>query len=86
MKNLQGETIHIEKPTDADTQVLEVCEIIGISPIPYKMKKTWGYKFQSKKNKTLKNKGLYIHLTAMWVKIHEGHFPYSLSQESAIIC
>lgn len=42
MKNLQGDTIHIEKPTEPDEQVREICEKVGISPIPYKTKKSVG--------------------------------------------
>ena len=34
MKNLQGDTIHIEKPTEPTEQVREICEKVGISPCP----------------------------------------------------
>lgn len=49
MKNLQGDTIHIESPTEPTEQVREICEKVGISPILYKIKNLWGYKFQEKK-------------------------------------
>ena len=42
MKNLQGDTIHIESPTEPTEQVREICEKVGISPMPYKMKKIRG--------------------------------------------
>ena len=49
MKNLQGDTIHIESPTEPTEQIREICEKVGISPILYKIKNLWGYKFQGEK-------------------------------------
>ena len=57
MKNLQGDTIHIEKPTEPDTQVLEICEKIGISPIPYKMKKSVGVQISKQKKQGIEKQG-----------------------------
>ena len=42
MKNLQGDTIHIENPTEPTEQVKEICEKVGINPMPYKIKKSVG--------------------------------------------
>jgi len=43
------------KPTE---QVREICEKVGIIPMPYKIKKSVGYKFQSKKNEGKENQGV----------------------------
>ena len=58
MKNLQGDTIHIENPTEPTEQVKEICEKVGINPMPYKMKQSVGYKFQGKKNEGKENQGV----------------------------
>lgn len=57
MKNLQGDTIHIENPTEPTKQVKEICEKVGINPMPTRWKKLWGYKFQSEKNEGKENQG-----------------------------
>ena len=58
MKNLQGETIHIENPTEATEQVKEICEKVGINPIPYKMKKSVGVQISERKNEGKENQGV----------------------------
>ena len=58
MKNLQGDTIHIEKPTEPDEQVIEICEKIGISPMPYKMKKSVGVQMSGQKKQDDENHGV----------------------------
>ena len=58
IKNLQGDTIHIENPTEPTEQVREICEKVGISPMPYKMKKSVGVQILEQKKKAKKNKGL----------------------------
>ena len=57
MKNLQGDTIHIEKPTEPDTQVMEICEKIGISPVPYKMRKSVGVQISKRKKQDIEKQG-----------------------------
>jgi len=58
MKNLQGDTIHIESPTEPTEQVREICEKVGISPIPYKMKKSVGVQISEQKNEGKENQGV----------------------------
>ena len=58
MKNLQGDTIHIEKPTEPTEQVREICEKIGIDPIPYKMKKSVGVHAFKRKKEDNENQGV----------------------------
>ena len=58
MKNLQGDTIHIEKPTEPTELVREICEKVGVSPIPYKMKKSVGVQISERKNKGKENQGV----------------------------
>ena len=58
MKNLQGDTIHIEKPTEPTEQVKEICEKVGINPMPYKMKKTVGVQIPERKNEGKENQGV----------------------------
>ena len=58
MKNLQGDTIHIEKPTEPTELVREICEKVGVSPIPYKMKKSVGVQISERKNEGKENQGV----------------------------
>lgn len=58
MKNLQGDTIHIESPTEPTEQVREICEKVGISPIPYKMKKSVGVQISGQKIEDTENQGV----------------------------
>ena len=58
MKNLQGDTIHIEKPTEPTELVREICEKVGISPIPYKMKKSVGVQISKQKIEGKENQGV----------------------------
>jgi len=58
MKNLQGDTIHIENPTEPTDQVREICEKVGIRPIPYKMKKSVGVQILKRKNEGKENQGV----------------------------
>ena len=58
MKNLQGETIHIESPTEPTDQVREICEKVGISTIPYKMKKSVGVQISKQKKEGEENQGV----------------------------
>ena len=58
LKNLKGETIHIEKPTEASEQVREICEKVGISPVPYRMKKSVGVQISEQKNEGKENQGV----------------------------
>ena len=58
LKNLKGETIHIEKPTEASEQVREICEKVGISPVPYKMKKYVGVQILDRKIEGKENQGV----------------------------
>jgi transposase len=58
MKNLQGDTIRIEKTTEPTEQVREICEKVGVSPIPYKMKKSVGVQISERKNKGKENQGV----------------------------
>jgi Transposase len=58
MKNLQGDTIHIEKPTEPDEQVMEIYEKISISPIPYKMKKSVGVQISKQKKQDIEKQGV----------------------------
>jgi hypothetical protein len=68
MKNLQGDTIHIESPTEPTEQVREICEKVGISPIPYKMRKSVGVQFLGQKMKAQKIKWLKNLISAIRVK------------------
>ena len=61
MKNLQGDTIHIENPTEPTDQVREICEKIGISPIPYKMKKSVGVQISKPKIEGKENQWVIEH-------------------------
>lgn len=61
MKNLQGDTIHIENPTEPTEQVMEICEKVGITPIPYKMKKSVGVQISERKNEGKENQGVIEH-------------------------
>ena len=58
MKNLQGDTIHIEKPTEPTEQVKEICEKVGINPMPYKMKKSVGIQISEQKKEGKENQGV----------------------------
>lgn len=58
MKNLQGDTIHIEKPTEPDNQVSEICEKIGISSVPYKMIKSVGVQISKQKKQDIEKQGI----------------------------
>ena len=58
MKNLQGDTIHIESPTEPTDQVKEICEKVGISTIPYKTKKSVGVHNSDQKNEGKENQGV----------------------------
>ena len=58
MKNLQGDTIHIENPTEPTEQVKEICEKVGINPMPYKMKKSVGVHISERKNEGIDNQGV----------------------------
>ena len=58
IKNLQGDTIHIENPTEPTEQVREICEKVGISPMPYKMKKSVGVQILKRKNEGKENQGI----------------------------
>ena len=58
MKNLQGDTIHIEKPTEPTEQLREICEKVGISPIPYKTKKSVGVQILEQKKEDKENQGV----------------------------
>jgi len=58
MKNLQGDTIHIENPTEPTEQVKEICEKVGINPMPYKMKKSVGVQISERKNEGKENQGV----------------------------
>ena len=55
MKNLQGDTIHIEKTTDPQKPVREIYDMIGISHTPYKMKKSVGVQISSQKKEDKEN-------------------------------
>ena len=58
MKNLQGDTIHIEKPTEPTELVREICELVGISPVPYKTKKSVGVQISEQKKEGKENQGV----------------------------
>ena len=58
MKNLHGDTIHIENPTEPTEQVREICEKVGISPVPYKTKKSVGVQISKRKNEGKENQGV----------------------------
>jgi transposase len=58
LKNLEGDTIHIEKPTEPTEQVREICEKVGIDPIPYKMKKSVGGQISKRKKEDNENQGV----------------------------
>ena len=58
MKNLQGDTIHIESPTEPTDQVKEICEKVGISPVPYKTKKSVGVQISKQKIEGKENQGV----------------------------
>lgn len=58
MKNLQGDTLYIENPTEPTSQVKEICEKVGIYPIPYKMKKSVGVQILEQKNEDKENQGV----------------------------
>ena len=58
LKNLKVETIHIEKPTEASEQVREICEKVGISPVPYRMKKSVGVQISERKIEGKENQGV----------------------------
>ena len=58
MKNLQGDTRHIENPTEPTEQVREICEKVGISPMPYKMKKSVGVQFLEQKKENKEKQGV----------------------------
>ena len=58
LKNLKGETIRIEEPSEANEQVREICEKVGISPVPYKMKKSVGVQISERKIEGKENQGV----------------------------
>ena len=58
MKNLKGETIHIENPTEPTELVKEICEKVGISSIAYKMKKSVGVQISEQKKEGKENQGV----------------------------
>ncbi len=58
LKNHEGDTIHIEKPTEPTEQVREICEKVGIDPIPYKMKKSVGGQISKRKKEDNENQGV----------------------------
>ena len=58
MKNLQGDTIHIEKPTEPTEQIREICEKVGINPVPYKTKKSVGVQISEQKKEGKENQGV----------------------------
>ena len=58
MKNLQGDTIHIESPTEPIKEVREICEKVGISPIPYKTRKSVGGQISKRKIEGKENQGI----------------------------
>ena len=58
MKNLQGDTIHIESPTEPTEQVREICEKVGITPVPYKTKKSVGVQISERKKEGEENQGV----------------------------
>ena len=58
MKKLQGDTIHIEKPTEPTEQIREICEKVGINPVPYKTKKSVGVQISEQKKKAKRIRGL----------------------------
>jgi len=55
MKNLKGDTIHIENPTEPTEQVKEICEKVGINPKPYKMEKSVGVQISDQKKEGKEN-------------------------------
>ena len=58
VKNLHGDTIHIENPTEPTEQVREICQKVGISPVPYKTKKSVGVQISKRKNEGKENQGV----------------------------
>ena len=58
MKNLKGDTIHIENPTEPTEQVKEICQKVGINSKPYKMIKSVGVQISRQKNEAKENQGV----------------------------
>ena len=48
----------LENPTEPTEQVKEICEKVGINPMPYKMKKSVGVQISERKNEGKENQGV----------------------------
>ena len=58
MRKDEKNPIDLENPTEPTEQVKEICKKVGITPIPYKMKKSVGVQISGRKNEGKENQGV----------------------------